>query len=416
MKIFLFALVFISSVLGQRQAPPIYYHAISFTNELDDRVYFLYKIPHNVLVFQREGDHYTASYSFNVEVLDSQQNHVTRRLINKQVTVQDFEQTITNELFSEGYLKFNLTKKNLSLIPIYTDVNSKNEIKLPHLVVNERSAVESIFKEPIVSSTQRVGCGEIEGTILPNFSGNIPFDDEDYYLVIPVNSKDLSEIHVKVSQKEKEIFSGVVKNFTESSLTIEECSGRIILSETKDTVSTRNFFISDIANKLSEGDVSITIAADSNGSIKRTFTLPVRWFNKPLSLRNREAAIKALRIIEDEDKVRQMLRGRSVDYDKILFEYWKKLDPTPDTEYNPLMNEFYNRVDYAASNFSPISGKSGLETDRGKIYVQFGKPQKVERSSNEKGNVIEIWFYRNPERVFIFVDRTGTGEFFLSSK
>jgi GWxTD domain-containing protein len=415
-KLALFVLIFLSSLFAQRQAPPIFYHTISFTGEADDRVFFLYKIPHNVLVFQRNGDNYKASYSFNIEIGDSQQNHVTRRLINKQVVVQDFEQTNNRELYSEGLFELNLPWVNLNLIPIFTDLNSKNEIKLPPLIVNERLSVDTKFKQPIVLSSQTISCGETDGKILPNFSGNIPFDDQEYDLIIPVYDEEMDEIYIKIVQKEKEIYSGVVNNFNKSNIILTECSERIALIESDNSFKTRNFILPRIVNKLSEGDVSIIIAADSFGTKKKSFSLQVRWFNKPLSLRNRETAIKTLRIIEDEDVVRQMLRSKTSDYDKVISEYWKKLDPTPDTEYNPLMNEFYTRVDYASTNFTPITDKSGIDTDRGKIYVQYGKPQKVERSSNEKGNVMEIWFYRNPDRVFIFVDKTGTGEFFLSSK
>ena len=77
------------------------------------------------------------------------------------------------------------------------------------------------------------------------------------------------------------------------------------------------------------------------------------------------------------------------------------------------MEEYYSRIDYAALEFKGITKKNGLSTDRGKIYVKFGKPDKVERYSNDYGYMIEQWIYENPEMKFIFVDKMGTGNFVL---
>ena len=79
------------------------------------------------------------------------------------------------------------------------------------------------------------------------------------------------------------------------------------------------------------------------------------------------------------------------------------------------MNEYYSRVDYAQLNFSTLTGTKGVNTDRGKIYIMFGKPDKIERNSNSSGKVVETWIYNNPQRKFVFVDKQGVGEFSLES-
>ena len=79
------------------------------------------------------------------------------------------------------------------------------------------------------------------------------------------------------------------------------------------------------------------------------------------------------------------------------------------------MAEFYTRVDYTLKNFGSITGVKGVESDRGKIFVKFGKPNKIERSSNLQGKVVETWIYDKLQRKFVFVDKDGTGEFSLES-
>ncbi len=55
----------------------------------------------------------------------------------------------------------------------------------------------------------------------------------------------------------------------------------------------------------------------------------------------------------------------------------------------------------------------GWKTDRGKIYIKFGDPYNIERSSTELGYIMETWNYNNPNQTFIFIDKQGTGNFVL---
>ena len=106
-------------------------------------------------------------------------------------------------------------------------------------------------------------------------------------------------------------------------------------------------------------------------------------------------------------------------------------DPDPDTEENEFKDEFYERTAYANEHFS--SGKPGRLTDRGRIYIKWGKPDSIEshpaggsydRPYNEGGGStstypFEKWFYRNLPNVasgveLEFVDPTGSGEYRLA--
>ncbi len=120
-----------------------------------------------------------------------------------------------------------------------------------------------------------------------------------------------------------------------------------------------------------------------------------------------------LKFIEKDSVISNMLKANSNDYKKELYNYWKKYNINSHGTFNPLMEEYYSRIDYAAKTFAIFSDKSGIETDRGEIYIQFGKPQKIERASTQYGKVVETWIYEKPPRDFIFVDNDGTGNFML---
>ena len=108
--------------------------------------------------------------------------------------------------------------------------------------------------------------------------------------------------------------------------------------------------------------------------------------------------------------------------------FWGQRDPSPDTEENEYRDQYYERLAYANEHFS--SGKPGWMTDRGRIYIKFGKPDEIEahpsggsyeRTSYEGGGTtttypFEKWFYRYIPGVrsgveIEFVDSSGSGEY-----
>jgi GWxTD domain-containing protein len=114
--------------------------------------------------------------------------------------------------------------------------------------------------------------------------------------------------------------------------------------------------------------------------------------------------------------------------ENFIEHFWRRRDPNPDTEENEYREEYYERIAYANERFA--SGIPGWKTDRGRIYIAWGKPDGIEsypsggnyqRPSWEGGGStttfpFEIWFYRHLEGIgdgieIEFVDPTGTGEY-----
>jgi hypothetical protein len=88
------------------------------------------------------------------------------------------------------------------------------------------------------------------------------------------------------------------------------------------------------------------------------------------------------------------------------------MDPTPETEINELMEEYYRRVDFANQNYSGF--QEGWKSDRGMVYILLGAPSEVERHPFESDSrPYEIWTYESINRYFVFVDRTGLGDYRL---
>jgi GWxTD domain-containing protein len=121
------------------------------------------------------------------------------------------------------------------------------------------------------------------------------------------------------------------------------------------------------------------------------------------------------------------------DVDRFLEDFWKKLDPTPDTPENELRNEYYMRYYHANANFREGS-TAGWRTDRGRVFIIYGPPDEIDPEYTiQQGSIthriraFELWMYDRPagrSRVsnsfcdldlscvaFIFADTDGTGRF-----
>ncbi len=375
-------------------------------------VYFSYRIPYNKIVFEKDNNVYKAGYSLSVEVVDSSSNFIARQLDEKRITVNTFEETNNENLFAQGVIKFKIKKGRFNIIPIFTDINSNIEMKSHEIPLFPDKFNSKIYYHPIIVNSKKVNNGKEEYE-LTNFGGSIPFNESSYDLIIPVSDENLSKLHVVMLNNKDTVTNTDISQYFTSSLSLNYNNDIITLNNSENNFQTKNFVIKNFSSKLYEGELTLIVTNGDDTKSKKIFNLNVRWFNKPASLMDPEYAIKALKYAENENVIDSMLDENDEDYPKALFKYWAKNDPTPNTAYNPLMKEYYSRIDYAAKNFSTITGKSGVNTDRGRIFIQFGKPQKVDRYSNDKGKIVETWFYENPKRKFIFTDLTGTGNFLL---
>ncbi len=98
--------------------------------------------------------------------------------------------------------------------------------------------------------------------------------------------------------------------------------------------------------------------------------------------------------------------------ERFIEEFWRRRDPNPASNQNQFRAEYYGRIAHANQNFA-FGNMAGWRTDRGRIYITYGMPDEVQKSSSG-----EVWIYNNrpnPGRSvkFDFVDNSGTGEFRL---
>src|SRR5579875_538429 len=196
--------------------------------------------------------------------------------------------------------------------------------------------------------------------------------------------------------------------------------------------------LTGLAGQKSTSDSSSSSSSSSNETVA-----------KPLSKKQKKKKEKALEqelsgpwkkwlnedvvyIITDEEK--QAFKRLKTDEEREQFveEFWRRRDPTPDTEENEYKEEHYRRIAYANDHYA--SGIPGWKTDRGMIYIKYGPPDEIEshpsggtyeRPVEEGGGEtstypFEDWTYRYIEGVgtnikIEFVDTTMSGEYKIST-
>jgi GWxTD domain-containing protein len=133
-------------------------------------------------------------------------------------------------------------------------------------------------------------------------------------------------------------------------------------------------------------------------------------------------------IITDEERRAFKKLQTDDERERFIEEFWRRRDPDPDTDENEFREEYYERIAYANEHYA--SGIPGWKTDRGRIYIMYGKPDETEthpsggayeREPYEGGGStstypFERWFYRYLPGVgsgieIEFVDPTGSGEY-----
>jgi len=94
--------------------------------------------------------------------------------------------------------------------------------------------------------------------------------------------------------------------------------------------------------------------------------------------------------------------------------FWRELDPTPTTARNEKEEEYFERIEYAEEIFR--RGDKGFRSDRARVYALLGPPESIESRPFElETNAVEVWYYYSRGLTFVFVDRSGFGEYILES-
>jgi GWxTD domain-containing protein len=129
-------------------------------------------------------------------------------------------------------------------------------------------------------------------------------------------------------------------------------------------------------------------------------------------------------IITPEERCAFLSLGSDIDRDHFIDQFWYRRAPDPDSLENDFQREHYRRIVFANEKFA--TGVPGWQTDRGRLYISFGPPDRIESQGDRQGDdreargPLERWHYRYIEGLgenvdFELLDTTGSGDYRLTS-
>src|SRR6202789_272791 len=133
-------------------------------------------------------------------------------------------------------------------------------------------------------------------------------------------------------------------------------------------------------------------------------------------------------IITDQEQKTFKSLANDEERDSFIEQFWQRRNPNTDSKEHEYRDEFYARIAYANEHFA--AGEPGWMTDRGHIYIAYGKADSVDshpsggsydRPTEEGGGEtstfpFEVWHYRYLEGIgdnidIEFVDTCMCGEY-----
>ena len=386
----------------------------------DARVDVYVEVPFNSVTFLSSSTGFAASYEVTAEAHRVDQRERRGGLVQ----TRTWEATARTEFFAQTRSAdlTDLSTSTLSLPPGRYLLN----VRLRDTASNSVSSSEQLLIVRDISGSVAVSDLVLlrdydadSGTISPIVGANLDTDAAGFTLFYEVYAR--APVDIEVRQEVRRVVSGN-RSLLRSVLGIgrdrDESEGDVTYQRTEPrrVAAGRNASLIDIPMAdLKAGDYIVRLdLLDTNGSLIDTAEriVTVRWSGLDEHIRYLDEAIDQLRYIAKDREIRYIREARTREQRLTRFrEFWDKRDPTPGTERNERMEEYYYRVNAANQRYTHL--RDGWQTDRGYVMVIFGEPDYVERPLNFDVRPYEVWYYYRIGRRAIFIDRSGMGDFEL---
>ena len=356
------------------------------------------KIAFDELQFTISEEEFHAKYDVSVIIYDKDGNQIDGQLQEEEAKADNFDLTNSRQTYSISYLKFDLEPGTYKISINLSDEETqrkrtiKDEFQLrdfseKKLVVSDLSLVRNVLIDSLgIKSFQ------------PDVANCIKDLNEQLYVYFEIYSQSDNDEQFEISYW--------IKNLKGKEIVKTDYLRR------KDDFRTLDSFPLP-TSELSQGKYLLGLKVKSglkSYEVQKSFF--IRWANMPATISDIELAIRQLKYIANKNEYDDLKKADSDEKLSKFGEFWKKHDPTPGTEANEGMDEFYRRVQFTNENFSAF--RDGWLTDMGMIYILFGPPSDIERHPFDiETKPYEIWYYQDLNKEFVFMDQSGFGDFRL---
>ncbi len=384
--------------------PQVFAEAFTFASEQPgkSRIDIYVQVPYPEITFIKENEQYTGRLEITFVVNTPEKIQLWQKSEMVELHVKEFSQTLSRTHSSLKQFSTDLTPGNYDIQLRVTDQESKKVASL-----QKSMAVRDMQRDSLaVSDLMLVHRVSTEGSrkhIVPNLTGTMEQDPGATYLFFEIYNK-IQIDSVLMVCKFLNVKKEVVAHYTKHQELSDRRTQVVWQIDSPALAPDRYTLAVDI-----EGIISDHSGKYYRSSVSRECLVQMK--NLPPTITDLDKAIDQLIYIAKGSEM-DVLREAQTPADKLkqFLDFWAKHDPDPKTQRNELMEEYYARVAYANRNFG--SYMEGWKTDRGRVLIQFGPPQNVERHPfDSESKPYEIWYYYDQNRQFVFVDDSGFGDY-----
>lgn len=336
-------------------------------------------LPLNSLIFKRDNDSlFSSNISIQYTFIDKKDNPVNTSYIDTVINVSSYEKTKSSAIID--IIRDFPLNSNFGAISVRVyDLNSSNmsifnsKLVLPHMA--DSSAYIKSIEEISYNAWH------FENSNNMNFVVNYYVENPEYSF-LNVIIKDNSRVYLTKKFELKESGTDTLNLKAELEVGKYSFTAEIIRDAVKIASASREFFI----------DFTFIYSDNAYNDI-----------------------INALGFIAKSSEVKQLRNAKPEQRESKWNDFWKRAAEDPVLSGNITYYEFMSRYKYVNEQFS-VHKKAGYKTDFGRIFIQYGQPDQIERFPFDTDTKpYEVWYYYSYGYEFIFMDVYGYGEYLLQN-
>ena len=379
------------------------------------------RVPVTQMSFINSSTGFSAGYEVKLDAIewsedDRLRNLVQSRIWNASVTVNSYQETQSDA----GY---DFTTQTLAIDPgkylFEFEVSDRNSsrtyVRSIPVTVREMDSAVAVSDLTLIDSYD-----ETDFTIVPRVNTRVGSDEAGFQLFYEIYSEVPQDVAVTRVVRRARMDGSAAPMPTE--MADGEVVERDVVITQEEIVSvntSRNQFIVTVPMdelKVGAYTINVTLSDPAPGNLLDTVerTFMVEWNGLASHIQNLDEAIAQLEYIADPRDLSFIVEApNQVERIKRFENFWEKRDPTPGTQRNERMEAYYYRINAANREYG-VSIVEGWKTDRGFVLVRFGEPDHIRRRPHSFDyEPYEIWTFERIGRQFIFVDKTGFGDYEL---
>lgn len=386
--------------------PNFYLEALGFqsSDSLQARIDVYVQVPYDALRFVSTDSAFLARYEITIDILGAEGNVVLEKMWNEEVLTPTFEQTQSKSGHS-------FTQRSMLVVPgsylLRAQLRELESRKVSTQLkkIDVRDYAQQQFSASDIMLINRITQEAGRTHIVPNVSGNLYNVLDGFFLFFELYNSTKAD-SVAMTYR---IFGKGEKHSYERSehRRLEGKKTQIIAKIDSSRYPVGVYYVEVDVKTIPTARESLIYTVER----KRGFVM--RWGNTPLTIIDLTLAIRQARYIASDKEYDAMNKASTMEEKQKLFqEFWRKRDPSPDTERNEYMEEYYSRVQYSNDHFSHYV--EGWRTDMGMVFIVLGSPNNVDRHPFDyDSKPYEVWSYYDYNRQVVFVDETGFGDYRL---